>query len=185
MAKFFNFNNGTRVCVDDMQVRYIIPVTDIDGSCRSMYSKEELADITEKKPAGIRRSIVSRGGDRVYDEHAIIAYEVTVIFHGTIENKIYLRVDEYSRFLETLGVEDSEDTDETRESLGPLPQSIFNSSPEWSKYAAMDEDGSIYFYDEEPKLCEDYDVWESVQGTRTTRYLPYVSWKESLTRRAK
>ena len=108
------------VCVDAMQVRYIRPVIDADIQCRSMYSQEELEDITEKKPAGISRIVVSRGGERVYEEHPVIAYEVTVIFQGTTGDKIYLRVDEYERFREAVIGVDSKNTDETCENLGPI-----------------------------------------------------------------
>lgn len=185
MAKFFNFNDGTLVCVDAMQIRYIRPVIDTDLRCRSMYSHEELADITEKKPAGISRIVVSRGGERVYEEHPVIAYEVTVIFQGTTGDKIYLRVDEYERFLETVGGEGSKATDETYDDLGPLPQAVFDSAPEWAKYAAMDDDGSIYLYEEEPIVYEAGYIWESRKGSRQERYWPPTEWKKSLTRRAK
>lgn len=146
MAKFFSFNDGTMVCMDGMQVRYIRPVIDIDIQCRSMYSHEELAGITENKPAGVCRILINKEGERVYDEHPIIAYEVTVIFQGTAGDKIYLRVDEYERFLETIEEDNNKDTDETYEDLGPLPQDIFDYAPEWAKYAAMDESGRIRFY---------------------------------------
>lgn len=185
MAKFFNFNDGTRVCVDDMQVRYIRPIINADIQCRSMYSQEELEDIMKKKPAGISRIVVSIVGERVYEERPIIAYEVTVIFQGTTGDKVYLRIDEYTRFLETLSEVDSKDTDETRDDLGPLPQAIFDSAPEWAKYAAMDDDGSIYFYDDEPKLNEEGYIWETRRCSRQEMYRAHKEWKESLTRRAK
>ena len=185
MAKFFNFNDGTMVCVDDMQVRYIRPVIDTDMQCRAMYSLDELVDITEQKPAGVSRIVVSKGGERVYEEHPIIAYEMTVIFQGTAGDKIYLRVDEYSRFLETINEEDSKDTGKPWDSLGPLPQAIFDSAPEWARYAAMDDDGLIYFYDDEPKLYEEGYIWESRRGSRQEMYRPHTEWKESLTKKAK
>lgn len=186
MAKFFDFNDGTKVCVDGMQVRYIRPVIDTDLQCRSMYSREEFVDITEKKPAGVSRIVVSRGGERVYEERPVIAYEVTVIFQGTTEDKIYLRVDEYDRFLETVGEEDSKATDKTyADLLGPLPQAVFDSAPEWAKYAAMDDDGSIYLYEEEPIVYEDDYVWGGVKDARQERCWLHVTWKKSLTKRSK
>lgn len=185
MAKFFNFNDGTKVCVDAMQVRYIRPVIDTDLQCRSMYSHEELVDITDKKPAGISRILVNKGGERVYEKHPVIAYEVTVIFQGTTGDKIYLRVDEYERFLETVGGEDSKATDETCDNLGPLPQAIFDSAPEWANYAAMDEEGLVYLYEEKPILYEDEYVWGGAKDTRQCPCWSHVSWKESLTKRSK
>lgn len=185
MAKFFSFNDGTMVCMDGMQVRYIRPVIDSDIQCRSMYSLEELVDITEKKPAGISRIVVSKGGERVYEEHPIIAYEVTVIFQGTAGDKIYLRVDEYARFLETMNEMDNKDTGKTCENLGPLPQAIFDSAPEWARYAAMDDCGAIYFYDDEPKLNEEGYIWEVRRCSRQEIYRPHTEWKESLTKRSK
>lgn len=185
MTKFFSFNDGTMVCVDDMKVRYIRPVIDTDLQCRSMYSHEELADITEKKPAGCCRIIVSKGCERVYEEHPVIAYEVTVIFQDTLGDRIYLRVDEYERFLETVGGWNSKDTAETCDDLGPLPQVMFDSAPEWAKYAAIDANGSVYFYEAEPKVYEAGYIWENKKGSRQERYWSSTEWKKSLTRRAK
>ena len=185
MAKFFSFNNGTMVCIDGIQVRYVRPVIDTDLQCRSMYSHEELADITGNKPAGTSCILVNKGGERVYEKHPVIAYEVTVIFQGTTDAKMYLRVDEYERFRETVIGVDRKNTDETYDNLGPLPQAIFDSAPEWAKYAAMEDDGSIYLYDEEPRLNEDDYVWEAGKGTRQILCWMPVAWSESLTKRAK
>ena len=188
MPKFFTFNDGFRVCIDKMIITRIRPLTDPDSGGKHLYTDEEFAEILATKPAGVRRTIRSKDKKNFYHEGTIVAYSVEVVLANGSLDELSLRIDEYDRFMQAVDVQSTDKQSKIEadnKNPGPLPQTIFDFAPEWAEYAAMDADGDIYFYDDEPKLYEDDYVWERGKGKRSSRfYYSDISWRRSLTRRA-
>lgn len=56
-------------------------------------------------------------------------------------------------------------------------------APSWAKYAAMDEDGAWYFYENEPQIASNY--WFICNGdfSKSSINISEESWKSSLKKR--
>ena len=61
--------------------------------------------------------------------------------------------------------------------------SDWSDAPYWACWKAQDDDGSVYYYEHEPQIDEDWGMWFHVEGTRVSESdgpSYSLEWTESL-----